>query len=246
MMSDYDKLTAAGAPPEDPAAEPGTDPAAEVRPRAVGQADRPATSITRRLRAGRDRGTGGRGAKTRKRKVTHPRVSLEKLIESGWGVMARLCAPVSQPLSRCLEIQSPVAGMVLEDAVKGTFVDTALQPFARAERRAKMVAALVVPPMCVAAAEAAQGLPDQQRAIRLALIEPVLLESLTWWAEVAGDKLEARMERERETGPARELAIRLFQQIFGPPEGRPDPGPAPSPDQERDQAVSVAQSVVVG
>jgi hypothetical protein len=240
MMADYEAVTA-GDPPALPPEHPE---APEVAPRVGRERKAPGKGLAERIRPG---GRSRAGAKGRgKAKPKHERVSLSRLIEGGWGVLARLTHPLSEPLSRCLEMQSPVAGMVLEDAVKGTFVDSALQPFARAEKRAKAMAALVIPPMCVAAAEAAQGLPDEQRAIRLAIIEPILLESLTWWAEVAGDKLEERMERERELGPARDLAIRMFQQIFGmPPEppAAPPAGPAAERTaEEQAQAVMAVQA----
>jgi len=246
MMSDYETLTA-GETPTTGAGEPPADQGGqgtEARPQiGGGPAGRKAAgkSLAERIRpGGRSRNSAGKGKAGAKRKPVHERVSLASLIEGGWGMLARLSHPVSEPLSRCLGMQAPVAGMVLEDAVKGTFVDSALQPFARAERRAKAMAALVVPPMCVAAAEAAQGLPEEQRKIRLAIIEPILLESLTWWAQVAGDKLEERMERERELGPARELAIRMFQQIFGmPAEAPPQPQPGSGERNAEDQAQAV-------
>jgi hypothetical protein len=87
-------------------------------------------------------------------------------------------------------MEAPVAGMILDEKIRGTLVDKVLQPLARTEDSGKSVAALVAPPLLVLALEKR---PDQADKIF-----PLLRKSLIWHAEIAGPKIEQRMERERE------------------------------------------------
>lgn len=152
----------------------------------------------------------------KKRKRVHARVPVDRIIERGWEMFARLAKPVDLPLARTLSMQAPVAGLVLEDVVRDTVVDKVLQPVARYEEKAEKVLALVGPPLLVAAIEAAQGLPEEQREVRMAFLEPLLTESLTIWCKVAGDKIEAKMKRDEEEGPVREQVEMMLKQIFAP------------------------------
>lgn len=150
------------------------------------------------------KGKGGRG----KRK--HKRVPVEHLISRVWEGAARIVQPLSLPVSRCLQVQSPVAGMILEDVVRDTVVDRALQPIARAEERAEKIVALVAPPILVAAIEQTEALrlagaiTTQQAMMRNAIQVPLLKESLRMWLEVAGPKVEEAARREAE-----------YQETFG-------------------------------
>lgn len=155
-----------------------------------------------------------------------PRVPVDRLVSRGWEMLAGLAARVDPPLGRCLDMQAPVAGLILEDVVRGTAVDRVLQPVARAEEKAEKVLALAAPPMIVLGLEAAQALPEDQRRMREAILLPLLQESLVLWVKIAGDKVDERMAREEEEAPAREKAAQLIQMMFAPPAG------AAMPDQE--------------
>jgi hypothetical protein len=128
-------------------------------------------------------------------------------------------------LGRCLTMQAPVAGEILEDVVKGTFVDNALQPIARAEDKAKAVAALVLPPALVVAIEQAQMLPEAQRQTREAFLWPMLVQSMMLWERVAGEKAEAMMARAEAEAPSRERAEEMARIIFAA-----TAAPAPEPE----------------
>lgn len=213
-------VTAADFPPDElpdtPAAPPSSG-VVERRPKRV-RAGRP--SLADRLKAG----TTGKG-RGKRRGPARPRVPVDRLIERGWEVLARLAVPVSPPIARTLELQSPVAGLILEDVVRGTAVDRALQPIARAEEKAEKVLALVAPPVIVGALQAAQGLPEDQRAMREALLVPMLRESLVLWIRIAGDKVEEKAARESEMGPVNAKVDELLASIFTaaqPPPAQPD------------------------
>src|SRR4051812_19172359 len=65
----------------------------------------------------------------------HPRRSVDRIIERVWEGMARLVQPVNLPVARVMAVQAPVAGLLLEDIVKGTVVDRVLQPIVRVEEK---------------------------------------------------------------------------------------------------------------
>lgn len=139
----------------------------------------------------------GKGAKKK------PRVSTEDVLGSLWRAGAKLATPLP-PLQRTLRIQAPVAGLILEDAVKGTAADALLQPFARLAGQGKVVSALLGPPVIVTALmfhvqqrQAMEPPQDPNPLIMSAGIEG-LRSSLMTWMEVAGPKFEVALRRERD------------------------------------------------
>ena len=158
------------------------------------------------------------GARKPKAKRKHPRIPVDRLIERAWEALGRLAAPISPAVSNVLQLQSPVAGLIMEDIVRDTMVDRALQPIARAEEKAEKVIALAGPPMIVGALQAAEGLPPEQKAIRQAILVPMLRECLVVWVKVAGDKIEEKARRDEEMGPVNEQVDRLLAAIFTMPE----------------------------
>lgn len=175
--------------------EPSVPMQAERPPRTqrAGRRERRARPAGERLFGRKDKPAG----KARAR-VKHRRVSVDHLVARTWEGLARFAAPLSMPVSRCLQVQSPVAGMILEEIVAGTMADRILQPVARAEEKAEKVIALVAPPVLVLALEQTQYMEPRQAAQRQALIVPMLRESLRIWLQVAGPKVEEAARREKE------------------------------------------------
>lgn len=134
-------------------------------------------------------GRRGGGAKKKRARPKHPRVPVDDLIATGWRALAGMARPLPAT-SRLLKIQAPVAGLILEDTVKGTAVDALLQPFARTTRSAEALAVLLGPPVLVTAI---QLNPDAQPF----LIEP-LRELMLRWCKIAGPKMKEALDRERE------------------------------------------------
>ena len=151
---------------------------------------------TRKFWPGRPKADG-------KGKKKAPRVSTEDVIGGAWRVLAKLATPMP-PLSRTLRIQAPVAGAILDDAVKDTVTDTLLQPVARLAGQGKVVSALAGPPVIVTAL----SLHIQQRAMMDPPQEPnpffvqmgieALRSSLMMWMEISGPKFEQALRREKE------------------------------------------------
>lgn len=131
-----------------------------------------------------------KGQPTRKTRAAKPRVSVDKVIGTGWQLLAQLAAPINLPVARVLDMQAPVAGMLLEDVVKNTVVDRILQPLARAETGGEMAFALMAPPLLV-------GVLSQRPELGKILV-PVLRQSLMSWMEIAGPKLEQVRKKEEE------------------------------------------------
>lgn len=127
-------------------------------------------------------------AKPRGRKPVKARVSVEKVISMGWRFLAQMAQPINLPVARVLDMQAPVAGMVLEDSIRNTLVDRLLQPLARAESGGEKAFAMIGPPLLVGAITTK---PELYPVLR-----PVLREALRLWIDVAGDKLEEVAKRE--------------------------------------------------
>jgi hypothetical protein len=223
---DYDEGVSAadfgqpGAEPVSVAAEPPTSRADQLeqpprRPGRRGRArGRGRPSLADRVRAAGKSSSG-------KAKKHHPRVRVDGLISRGWGFLGAAAMRVDAPLGRCLTMQAPVAGIVLEDAVKGTFIDRGLQPIARVEDRAEKVASVVLPPLIVAGLEMAQRLPEPQRRAREAILWPLLVESLVLGERVAGSYADEVLARAEQDAPARERATKVASAIFAVPTEEP-------------------------
>ena len=176
-------------------------------------AERRPTRPRRQSAAERFRARTQRQAKPASRK-THKRVPVDGLISSAWAAMGGLAGQIDPPLGRCLVMQAPVSGLILEDVVRGTAADRVLQPIARAEEKAEKILALLGPPAIVAALEASANLPEQQMRTRQAILLPLLERSLILWARIAGDKLDMQLQRAAEEGPARQRAAELMAMIW--------------------------------
>lgn len=135
-------------------------------------------------------GASQRKTPVRKSKPKKPRVSVEKFVSRLWGFLADAAKPINPPMARVLDVQAPVAGMILEDTVRDTLADKLLQPLARAEGHGETIFALVGPPLLVGAIQA--------RPEAAPVLVPLLKESLRVWVDVAGDKIETARKRDEE------------------------------------------------
>jgi hypothetical protein len=178
----------------------------ERRPRRPARARKP---LRERL-AGRQAKTAAK-AKVRKK---YPRISLVTLISDFWAGMGGAVARLNPPVGLALQIEAPVAGIVLDNAVKGRMFDPALQRVARLEEEVKTVATVVGLPALVAAAEYAETLPEPQRSMRLALIEPMLDRVLVALVRIQGEHADEIVKRLELEGPALEEAAKLKALIW--------------------------------
>lgn len=239
---DDDFETAFGEPP---AEEDAFDESvmAEEKPR------RPKGSTTRSSATGgkgRSRFSFGR-PKTGSRAKKKPRVSTEDLLGSLWRGMAKLATPLP-PLQRTLRIQAPVAGLLLEDAVKDTAVDTVLQPLARLAGQGKVVSALLGPPVIVTALmvhvqQRAQMQPPQEpHPLFVSIGTEALRSSLMTWMDVAGPKFEIAVKREKEFEDKYGQSVdELIAFLLGPPVNPADAAAVLA----EEEAIRRAQGIVV-
>jgi hypothetical protein len=190
MTADYpdeDFETAFADPP------PAPEDTGETKPRKP-RAARSSGRGKGRFGFGRRSTGGGKGKKK-------PRVSTEDLLGSVWRGMAKLATPLP-PLQRTLRVQAPVAGLLLEDAVKDTAIDVVLQPFARLAHQGKTVSALLGPPVIVMAMTVhVQQRMQQDQApnpLFMSVASEALRSALMTWMDVAGPKFEIAMQREQE------------------------------------------------
>ena len=234
---DFESAFAVASPPDEPVDLAVPE---EVRPRRP-KRPRPGVSFPNPFgKSGVKRASGGT------RKPKRARVGLEDLISGVWGIASRFTRPVA-PMSRILAIQAPVAGVLLEPAVKGTVVDRLLQPLARAEQQGKVWAGLAGPPVLVGMISwhlqqcAMATPPADPNPVFMAAATEMLRESLLIYADVAGPKFAEAAERvkRRETqlgGPVDELMAYLFSPL-------PDPADADAVAAE-DEAIRRAQGLM--
>lgn len=244
-------ITEASEPPADP--EAGNIPAAgeeeaeaepaeplagvvEMRPR---RPRRPRSSL-------RDRFTSSSARPKRsRRKPARPireRIPVTKLAGSVWKGGARLAAYVSVPVSRTLELEAGLAGQVLEDTVRGTFADRFLQPLAHGQEKARGLSAIFAPPALVLAIEASQGLPEDKRQMRLAVLLPLLEQSLIVQAKVTGERAELLQQEAEEDQNYRDMAQAQIAMIFAPPPGAAAAAAAAAGDERQAEDAAAAEA----
>lgn len=117
------------------------------------------------------------------------RVSIENVVSGAWGIASMFLGRHERalPVARMLNMQAPVAGLIVEDIAKDTIVDRVLQPFARAGKHGEQVAALIGPPMLVAAITANPALYP--------VLAPVLRMTLMSWMEISAPVMKKARER---------------------------------------------------
>ena len=142
------------------------------------------------------------------------RESLQTLAAFAWGGMAQAAARAGRvPTSRMLALQAPIAGVLVDDVLRGTILDRVLQPLARTGKRGEAMFALMGPPILV---EMIVQHPERQ-----AVLLPLLASALESYADIAGPKLAAAKKkaerRAQEIGA--EGIDELIAFLFAPPEG---------------------------
>lgn len=132
-----------------------------------------------------------RGGKSAPRtKTEHRRVSLESLASGAWTLLGQAASSRGLvPTGRALMLQAPVAGMILEDTLKGSVTDRILQPLARGGETAKELGALFGVPMLVTLIT----VKPQARDMAVPMLKGMMRE----WAIIAGPRIKAREKREK-------------------------------------------------
>jgi len=148
------------------------------------------------------------------------RESLETVGMFVWGGLSQAAGRSGrQPTSLVLALQAPVAGVILDDVLKGTILDRMLQPFARGGKRSEALLALVGPPLLV---ELMVRHPEWQPQIL-----PMLAAALESYADIAGPKVAAAKKRaeKRAADIGADGGIQgLLEWIFAPPDQAPGSG----------------------
>lgn len=199
--------TAAGDEDQAPADPPPPPPATSPSGKPGTAGERPPTTRKQRWRDKWRQRAGQR--------PTRGRASQEKLITLAWSGLAKLTANRGStvPLSRLLYLQAPVAGIVLDEELRGGTLDTLLQPAARFVNRSSKIGSLIALPVMVQIVTLRPDLYDD--------FEEAMLDAVYSYQEIAGPALEKRrkaMERraEKTGGDAREFLAGIFAPIMTP------------------------------
>jgi hypothetical protein len=159
----------------------------------------------------------GKDRKPKEPKPSPRRVSIENLVSGAWSFGAWFLSskPQALPVARVLDMQAPVAGIIVNDVAKGTPVDKALQPIARMSEKGGKAAALLGPAVIVGAITANPQLYGPLR--------PILKMSIMSWMEIsepAMKKAQARAARFEEKFGGVDVDS-MIDALFAPPEAGP-------------------------
>jgi hypothetical protein len=178
LWPDNQGVAQAAAPPPDPADM------AEAVPGAV-----PARGGSR---SGRRLGFPGRKAPAKgkgRARAKKPRVPVDRLIGDVWRGLAGFAKPLPAT-SRLLTLQAPLAGLMFEEAIKNTVMDSVLQPFARTGKNAELIWAMLGAPALTIAIQLRPG--------EMAFMLPMLRSALVTMVRVAGPRMTEALQEEAE------------------------------------------------
>lgn len=134
------------------------------------------------------------------------RASAADTLADVWSGVGSLAIRSGQhaPLGRCLQFQAPVAGEMLDEAVKGSFIDKiALQPFVKARGRFDLLGAVLGPPLIVLAIE--------RNPQQIDVLMPMLRSSVRASLPLMVPAIKKVQEKERK---AAEAAAELFPDLL--------------------------------
>jgi hypothetical protein len=204
----HDSAGPGGSSPEAlsaPAAGPGAadDIPAEEAPQP------PRRSLAERFKSRKTKDT----KEPRKGRARRSRLSLETYAGAAWSgaaaIVARLGGPKLAPVSAIMAWEEPVAGMVLDEAIRGTFIDPPLQALARFAESGTDAALLLGPPVIVGGVCAGICPYPVGRAM--------LGQILKNYVVMAGPRIREIAEREAE------FAREMEQMTMPGPDGEPVP-----------------------
>jgi hypothetical protein len=206
----------AGVNADDFAADEETTPVVpETRPR------RPQASRTRGRKAGGILGSllGGKTASGKpKAGKKHPRVPLDKMMSRIYTRGGQMLSAFAPATGRCLQAQSAMAGVILEDITRDTVADRIFQPMARIEDKLDKTFALVAPPVLVFALETTD--PDNAR--RQVMLTGLLRESLLISMDVTAAYAGRVAEQAARTQENEAAVDKLLEFIFTVPVPEPE------------------------
>lgn len=235
-------VTEADFPPDDDYPDPGRAASSEPAPKTKGERKPRAVKPPPAKGGWRTRLFGP--AKPTAHKAKHARTSLSDFAEETWADLAFLAQPIP-PLARILDIQAPYAGVVFDDQVRGTIVDTLLQPVAQYSGMIRGLNGLVGPPVyvgliCATGARVQVTTPDGKPVVdpdgnpvtdfdgRTKMLFQGLRYSLLQMSKITEVNAEAITARRQES-EARKMAVEvMIATIFDMPMPTFVPAPAPT------------------
>jgi hypothetical protein len=144
--------------------------------------DAPAVGEAKPARAGlRDRFQRAASSKVGAGLPGQHRVTAEPLLGSAWQMAAAglVMSGADIPVGRCMMLQAPAAGALLDTALAGTLPDKLLiQPMAKAGARGANLSALLGPPLIIGLIERQPALYEPLKPILKGLLTAYLVE--TW------------------------------------------------------------------
>ena len=169
------------------------------------------------------------------------RVSGAETLSDMWGGIGSLAIRTGQhaPLGRVMQFQAPVAGEMLDEAAKGSFIDkTVIQPVVKTRGRFDLLGAVFGPPLIVLAIErdpskAEMLIPVLKSSIRSSL--PLMVPAIKKVREREAKAAEAARDLFPDLPEGVDPVDSIIQEIFAdwiPTPREPEPAEEPTPQQE--------------
>lgn len=188
-LTDLDPASPLAGSREVPPGPAGTAPSSSVPPTGVRSRRRWKLFGGPRLEDGPPPGPERRPV--RPARVRGKRESIAEAASGVWGTVgeAMVWSGRDVPTGRILIYQAPVAGTILDDAIRDTIVDRLVQPFATAGKKTQAIGSLVLPPLLIHAITKNPAL--------LPPLTPLLRSTLATMIVEMGPALKAQREREK-------------------------------------------------
>ena len=147
------------------------------------------------------------------------RISAADTLSDGWAGIGSLAMRMGHgPTGRMMQFQAPVAGEMLDEAAKGSFIDRALlQPVVKTRGRFDLLSAVIAPPLLVMAIERDPSkadllMPVLKSQIRSAL--PLMVPAIKKVQEKEAKAAEAAAELFPDLPPGEDPADAIIAMLF--------------------------------
>lgn len=148
------------------------------------------------------------------------RVPAEPLLGSAWQLAATglIMSGADVPVGRCMMLQAPAAGQLLDTALAGTLPDRLLiQPIAKAGARGANLGALLGPPLLIGMIERQPHLYEPLKPILKTLLTAYLVETWPQVKKMKEQEAKAMAALEEMAGENMPDVDSLLDSLFAPP-----------------------------
>lgn len=168
------------------------------------------------------------------KRSTGPRASASQLVTLAWGGVGTMLerSGTDPAVGRVLQFQAPLAGERIDDLIKGTWIDSLVQPFVKQADKLEGLGTLILFPVLIGAYERNPAIGGAIEGI----LRDVVTETLIELAPVIKKRTEkakraaksmASINADLGIDPDENPVDAILAQIFAPPPAPPENPPEP-------------------